>query len=167
MGILGRWKEGSVLSRKSASKKKTSPRTARRGFADGRYFVVRVLSVSVRVAEPAGVSTRVVEVDRDFSVVVSGFEASMFTLVDELDGGAALVDEELEAAGAEGAGCTTVVEELDAGGASLGTGSFTTVVEEVLPVPGRSHPARATMATAAMGSRKDLIEVSVLEVGTS
>ena len=129
-----------------------------------------MLSVSVRVAEPAGVSMRVVERVRDFSVVDSGLLASTFTLVDELDAGgdgsAVVVEDELDALGADGAGWTTVVEELEAGGASLEVGSFTTVVEDVLPVPGRSHPASAAIARTARGSIRGFIEVSVLNVGT-
>ena len=122
------------------------------------YRLVRV-SVSVLVAEPAGVSTRVVEDVRDFSVVVPDLPASMFTLVDELDGGegcSMVVEDEL---GAEGAGCTIVVEEL-AGGASLAGGSFTTVVDEF--GAGRSHPARAAIATAARGSAMNFMEVSIV-----
>ena len=119
-----------------------------------------LVSVSVFVAEPAGVSMRVVEVERDFSGVAPDLPASMFTLVDEPDGGegcSTVVEEEL---GALGAGCTIVVDELGAEGASLAGGSFTTVVD-VLGA-GRSHPAKAAIATAARGSAMNLMDVSVV-----
>lgn len=125
-----------------------------------RYCLVLV-SVSVFVADPAGVSTRVVDVERDFSVVVPDLPASMLTLVEECDGsdGCTTVVDELGGVGALGAGCTTVVDELD-GGASLAGGSFTTVVD-VLGTD-RSQPANAAMAIAARGSAMDLIDVSIV-----
>jgi hypothetical protein len=121
-----------------------------------------VVSVSVRVAEPIGVSIRDVSRVRDFSVVV-GLFASIFTSVEELD--------------ADGVGCTTVVVELGVagagwtmvvelfGGAESGTvvGSFTTVVEEL--GAGRSHPASAARASAAMTGVSVLIEISILVDG--
>jgi hypothetical protein len=133
---------------------------------------VRVVSVSVLVAEPAGVSIRVVDFERDFSVV-AGLPASTLTLVEELEGcdgstvvaeldapdaGSVAVVEELEVLGA---GWTTVVEELD-GGAELDGGSFTTVVDEL--GTDRSQPASATTASAAMESTRVLIDVSVVGV---
>jgi hypothetical protein len=121
---------------------------------------VRVLSVSVLVADPAGVSTRVVDVECDFSLVdESGLFASMFTLVEELGGvvGCTTVVEEL---GALGAGCTTVVEESLGAGAVCWAGSFTTVVEEEGTL--RSQPASAAIASAAMGRTISLIEVSIV-----
>lgn len=138
--------------------KKTPRRSAARGGFATRYCFVLV-SVSVFVAEPAGVSTRVVDVERDFSGAVVDLPASMFTLVEELDGGedgSTVVDDEL---GALGAGWTTVVDEL-AGGAELLGGSFTTVVDEL--GTDRSQPARAAMAIAARGSAMALIDVSVV-----
>ena len=155
-----------------AGKEKPLPRLSREGRERCAYCEVFVLSVSVRVAEPTGVSMRLVERVRDLSVVDGcDLPVSMFTLVEELDAGGVgsvvVVAEELDVAGADGAGWTTVVEELEDGGASVAVGSFTTVVEEVLPVPGRSQPASAAMASAARGSMMGLIEVSVLNVGTS
>lgn len=137
--------------------KKKAPRRGEGRPALNRYCFVLV-SVSVLVAEPAGVSTRVVDVERDFSLVVPDLPASMLTLVEECVGSAGcttVVDEP----GALGAGWTTVVEEV-AGGASLAGGSFTTVVDEL--GTDRSQPASAAMAIAARGSAMDLIDVSVL-----
>lgn len=146
-----------------------APAGRRREQAVG-YRVVLVVSDSVRVAVPIGVSTRVVERDRVVSVD-SAFPASMFTLVDELGaGGFTMVVEEL--AGGEGCGgaCTIVVEEVLGGVASRTTvsfsfcttvGSFTTVVEEV--VAGRSQPARAAPAIASAGIRIRFIEISFLK----
>jgi hypothetical protein len=90
------------------------------------YWLVLLVSVCVRVTEPAGVSTRVVSRVRDVSVACG--------------------------AGAEGS--TTVVELL-AGGASrtvslsfTTAGSFTTVVED--GTAERSQPQRvAAVSTAA------------------
>jgi len=122
-----------------------------------RYWFVRVVSVCVLVAEPAGVSICVVDFVRDFSVVVAGLFASMFTLVEDSEGceGCTTV---VEGLGVLGAGWTTVVDEL-AGGASLAGGCFTTVVDEL--GTDRSHPASAAMAIAARGSAMDLIVVSI------
>jgi hypothetical protein len=116
-----------------------------------------VVSVRVRVAEPAGVSTRVDDRVREVSVV-DGLFASMFTLVDELG------------AGAEGS--TTVVEGALGDGTSRTVsfsfttpGSFTIVVEEDgVPDEGateRSQPASVAMANAARtGINTYLIEIS-------
>jgi len=83
-----------------------------------------VVVVSVFVAVPAGVSTRVV----DFSVLAEdGLLVSTFTLVDELGSAGfvlstfTLVDE--LGAGAVAESCTTVLVSF-----SFTTGSFTTVV---------------------------------------
>ena len=125
-----------------------------------------MVSVCVRVAEPAGVSIVVVERVREVSVV-EGLFASMFTLVDELG------------AGAEGS--TMVVEELFGDGTSrtvsfsFTTSGFSTIVveEEGVPDEGavdvdRSQPASAATANAAArGSITYLIEVSVWTLGTS
>jgi len=105
--------------------------------------------VSVFVAEPAGVSTRLV----DLIVSVAGLLASTFTLVDVL-----------------GAGCTTVVEELGAVSCTtvsfsfVTTGSFTTVVvvpAEPLVVAGWSQPARPPMASAAKPVRAICFSIDV------
>jgi hypothetical protein len=92
--------------------------------------VVSVLVVSVLVAVPIGVSTRLV--DSDFEVSVE--------------------DDEVEGAGAEG---WTIVVELDGAACFSITvsfctvGSFTTVVDEV--EAGRSHAERAAAATMRAG----------------
>jgi hypothetical protein len=105
------------------------------------------VSVWVRVAEPAGVSMRVVERERDVSVDC-GFDVSTFTLVDDelgagFDGWTTVVEDD----GAEG---STTVVELDAGGVSrtvsfsfwTTVGSLTTVLDED-GAAGRSQPASA------------------------
>jgi hypothetical protein len=118
-----------------------------------------VVSVCVRVAEPAGVSMVVVERVRDVSVV-DGLLASMVTLVEELG------------AGADG---STMVVELFGDGTSrtvsfsFTTSGFSTIVveEEGVAEEGavdveRSQPASVAMAkAAARGSITYLIEVSM------
>src|SRR5215831_13776110 len=158
-----RWR-GPLLSRKGAGAGSKKPFPVARGRAgrpaDG-YCVVLVVSVWVRVAEPAGVSTRSVVRVRDVSVV-DGLLASMFTLV------------ELLGAGCEGS--TMVVEEVFGVGTSrtvsfsFTTSGFSTIVveEEGVPDEGvvdveRSQPASvATANAAARGSITYLIEVSML-----
>src|SRR5215831_15173293 len=131
-----RWR-GPLLSRKGAGAGSKKPFPVARGRAgrpaDG-YCVVLVVSVWVRVAEPAGVSTRSVVRVRDVSVV-DGLLASMFTLV------------ELLGAGCEG---STMVEEEG-------------VPDEGVVDVERSQPASvATANAAARGSITYLIEVSML-----
>jgi hypothetical protein len=140
------------------SAKKTPLVAARRGAACANRYCFVLVSVSVFVAVPAGVSMRVVDVERDFSLVVPDLPASMSTLVEERDGsdGCTTV---VDGLGALGAGWTTVVEEL-AGGASLAGRSFTTVVDEL--GTDRSQPATAAMAIAARGSTMNLMDVSVV-----
>jgi len=122
-----------------------------------------VVSVSVFVAEPTGVSIRDVSRVRDFSVVV-GLLASIFTSVEvllEAGGvGCTMVVEEL---GSAGAGCTMVVELFGGADSVAVVGSFTTVVEEL--GAGRSHPASAAKASAAMTGVSILIEISILVDG--
>ena len=123
------------------------------------------MSVCVRVAEPAGVSMRVVERVRDVSVDC-GFDVSTFTLVDDelgagFDGSTTVVEDD----GAEG---STTVVELDAGGASrtvsfsfcTTVGSLTTVLDED-GAAGRSQPASAATASAAITGIAYLIVVSI------
>jgi hypothetical protein len=157
------------LSRKSGSRKKESPspRGARKGAdATAAYCVVFVVSVCVRRSDPAGVSMRVVERERDVSVDC-GFAASIVRLVDEelgagFDGSTTVVEDD----GAEGS--TTVVEELGADGASrtvsfsfwTTVGSLTTVLDEE-GAAGRSQPASAATASAARTGIAYLIEISI------
>jgi hypothetical protein len=109
--------------------------------------VVLLVSVCVRVAEPAGVSMRSVVVVRERSVVASGFEVSTVTFGAGAAGGFTMVVEEVD--GATGTSrCTTV--------SFVG---WTTVVDEVLA--GRSQPARAATARTIAAGRAYLIEVSM------
>jgi hypothetical protein len=119
-----------------------------------------LVSVWVRVAEPAGVSTRVLVRERDVSVVC-GLFASTSTVVDDELG-----------AGADADGSTMVVEELFAGGTSRTVslsfwitvgGSFTTVVLE--GVAERSQPASAPTASTARTGMTYLIEASDSSLG--
>jgi hypothetical protein len=106
-----------------------------------------VVSVSVRVALPMGVSTRWVVVSRERSVLDSGRAASIVTWVDDVLAG--------------GEDATTVSFSFTTSGPFSTTvvGSFTTVVEEVLA--GRSQPASATSAAAIAAGRTYLIDVSM------
>lgn len=105
---------------------------------------------------------RVVERVRDVSVDC-GFDVSTFTLVDDelgSDGCTTVVEDD----GAEGS--TTVVEELPGAGTSrtvsfwTTVGSLTTVLEDD-GVAGRSQPASAATASAAITGMAYLIEISV------
>lgn len=143
--------------------KAPSRRSAGRGLrCCAAYFVVLLVSVSVRVAVPSGVSTREVVVERERSVVDSGLVASTVTFVDELDGAAGgftIVVEEVDAGGAAASLRTTVSFSFTTGAWATLEGSFTTVVDDVLA--GRSHPASAA-ATAMMAvGRTYFIDVSI------
>jgi hypothetical protein len=154
-GIVGGGRYCRAKSGAAGSKKPFPVARGRAGRPADGYCVVLVVSVWVRVAEPAGVSTRSVVRVREVSVV-RGLLASMSTLVELL--GAVLGD-----------GTSRTVSF------SFTTSGFSTivVVEEGVPDEGavdveRSQPASvATANAAARGSITYLIEVSVWTLGTS